>query len=361
MRAPVAQWQRLAVASEFAFELRLDFTVERGGFFSPRRDFGENFRRGRAFRKIGLVQFPALEIGEARRADAGIARREHEHLRALRQRGAIELHDVRARGEAVETVFALAIGHRVGAVLHKNADARNARFARVLNVVAVFIDENFADDERLVGEDAALQLHAVTRGVAREHRRAAADGLRGIDAVALHRAGADAHAIGERDGRVARDRADEKFEARAAAGRGGLERGVLETRAAGLIREARGQAVKDAHARERAAADVAHGHGVINGIANFGRGARAGFLEENPDAAKGEGIERVINHYRAGEGVDGEIPTEGTGGVNRATRGQAADGQRRGAVITGRRRDAEAVNPDAHGRENVAAIRAGHE
>ena len=103
---------------------------------------------------------------------------------------------VRQRTQAVEAVFALAVGDGEGAVFQVQAHAGDADFAGflVLDAIAVAVQRDLANDEGLFREHAADHFHP-RRGFVRAQR--AAGGAGAVDAVALQGADVHAHAIGQ--------------------------------------------------------------------------------------------------------------------------------------------------------------------
>ena len=55
-----------------------------------------------------------------------------------------------ARRQTIQAVFALFIGHRVGAILQIKPHARNAGFTRVLDAILAAVGKHLANKIRLV-------------------------------------------------------------------------------------------------------------------------------------------------------------------------------------------------------------------
>ncbi|WZB63630.1 hypothetical protein WJ970_12980 [Achromobacter xylosoxidans] len=157
--------------------------------------------------EVGLVQLALLQVDEAGAGLAGadggrgllvdaVAVAGRTQHRALRQGGQVELEHVRQRTQAVEAVFALAVGDGEGAVFQVQAHAGDADFAGflVLDAIAVAVQRDLANDEGLFREHAADHFHP-RRGFVRPQR--AAGGAGAVDAVALQGADVHAHAIGQ--------------------------------------------------------------------------------------------------------------------------------------------------------------------
>ena len=195
--------------------LRLEVAAHAGGGFvalgrggvAAREHFLPHRRRAGLFDEIGLVQLALLQVDEAGAGLAGadggrgllvdaVAVAGRTQHRALRQGGQVELEHVRQRTQAVEAVFALAVGDGEGAVFQVQAHAGDADFAGflVLDAIAVAVQRDLANDEGLFREHAADHFHP-RRGFVRAQR--AAGGAGAVDAVALQGADVHAHAIGQ--------------------------------------------------------------------------------------------------------------------------------------------------------------------
>jgi hypothetical protein len=122
------------------------FQVGAGGA-AARLDGAAQFGAAAGDGEVGLGQFAILQVDEAAERVALLARRCDGQFGAGRQRRAVDLGDVGARTQFGEAVAAFGIGLRPAAVFQPDAHARDARFARIAQAVAVAIREHAADQE----------------------------------------------------------------------------------------------------------------------------------------------------------------------------------------------------------------------
>ena len=239
------------------------------------------------------MEFAVGEVDERTVGIEGVAIAEHLQARAGRQRRGVDLGDVQARDQSVETVLTLLVGHRVRAVLEVDAHARHAGLLGILHPVAVAVGEHLADQVRLGVEHAADDLHGRAGAVGSQ---AAAHRLRAVDAAAALRADAEAHAVAERGLCALRQNAQRELQRRAGAACRIGQRRAVQPRAATHVREARRQQVVHQRARQRAGRGVVDLDGVVDEIANLGSDPVGALLDEQ--AAGGGPVERHVEAHR---------------------------------------------------------------
>ncbi len=168
-----------------------------------------------AQREIGARQFAVLQVDEAAAGVARIAVRQHGQLTG-QHRAQVDFRHVGARGNVGEAVAAIGIGLRKAAVFQVDAHVGDARLAQVALAVDIAVGEHVAQDEALAAEDAGFDLD-FGRGHRRDQgQRGAAGGLGAVDAVALQRAAADAHAVAQHAVRPGGQRIERDAQRRAA-------------------------------------------------------------------------------------------------------------------------------------------------
>ncbi len=314
--------------------------------------------------EIGARHLARLQVDDAARPIAQVARADRGELRARRQRGAVHLHDVRAVGDSVEAELAAAVGDDVGAVLEDHAHARHALLAAVLDAVRVAVHEHLAEDEALVAEDPARHAHFhggdVGNGGGSRHGIAR---LHPVDAVALQGAGADAHAIGDRHLRIALEVSQREREARTASAHRVGDRDAVAARRSLHVGEARGKRVGEHHvgAIEDVAGAVTHAHRVIDEVAQLGHLARGLLLHEEP--VLGHAVERNVHHHAA----RGDVEQVAVGAAAResahvqvAIGRQVRIGDRRGEAIAVGCMHGEAIVAGRGGEREAPVAARGH-
>jgi len=255
-----------------------------------------------------------------------------------------------------KAVAAFGIGLREVAVFQPDAHVGHARLVTIAQAVGVAVGEHGAEDVALVAEDAGLDLHLGGGHGAGEDQGRGAGGVGAVDAVALQRAGADAHAVAQHAVRTARHLAHIDHQLRAAVGELAVERRVIQAHRARHIAEAGRQVVDDGHAGEGLVGGIEHAHGVIQHVADFDHGARGGLGQVQGARDR---IERDVDGDHAEGGADGELAAERAVQVGLAVARQLARGGLGRETVVVRRGDLQAVQARGDQREVVHAVGVG--
>ena len=268
------------------------------------------------------------------------------------------------RAQAVQAVAALAVGRDVGAVLKEHAHARDARLASAAFAVGVAVGVDVANQVAAVGEHAWQHLHCSARLVAELGQRPGRRRLRAVDAGALQRAGADTHAVGQRDDGLVLDRAEVEDQHRADAAIGlGQGRAVeplgagVKPRARALVGKAGWQVVGERDTAEQLAADVLDADRVVERLADLDRLARCRLVDE--EAGARARVNRDVQVQRLAQRGDREFAAVRAGRLDRALGWQQAGRQGRGECVARRRHDVQPVGAGRDERELVAAVNVG--
>ena len=303
---------------------------------TPCLDLLQHFIGTAAFDEIGTVQLAVLQIDEEAVSITEVAVAAGGQTRAARQGAGIHLQRVALRRQAAVAVLAFRVGHHPGAIIEVEAHSRNADFFAVLHVIVVAVHEDLAQHAGLIGEHTTGDTHAVLRRVGGHSARVGIQGARvnaaavggatvglgAVDAVALHRAHADPHTVGQQLLLALADAADVEHQSRAGLAERIGNAATVHPRRAVDVSEAWRQIVDDVHRLQRFASGLADTDGVQHRVTHLDHLLVTGFADHQARCHRR--IQRQVVMDDVGCGRSGKQAQEvlGTGANRRGRRGR---------------------------------------